>query len=162
MLLIVYAGSGRDSTDFPLPAVHTMPHLILSPLTLSVFCHCLLQFAQPVEKAIKTSPLSLNPTSEGAEVLVKLPRMTQETIEKMVKLVNMEAEQAKQSIRNARQKAMEAIKKAFRSGSADDKRWTEKEVMGFMALHTVAFTTQCWGCAVFLLAHICFPVMPSL
>lgn len=96
--------------------------------------HFLLQFAQPVEKAIKTSPLSLNPTSEGAEVLVKLPRMTQDTIEKMVKLVNMEAEHAKQSIRNARQKAMDAIKTAFKSGSADDKKRTEKEVMGFNEL----------------------------
>lgn len=36
-----------------------------------------LQLAKAVEKAIKTSPLSLNAATEGSEVLVKLPRMTQ-------------------------------------------------------------------------------------
>lgn len=87
-----------------------------------------LQLSKSVEKAIRDSPLSLNPTSEGAEVLVKLPRMTQDTIEKMVKLVHMEAEQAHQSIRRARQKAMDAIKKAYRTASADEKKRTEKEV----------------------------------
>jgi hypothetical protein len=33
-----------------------------------------------VVKAIRDSPLSLNPTNEGNEVLVKLPRLTKDTI----------------------------------------------------------------------------------
>lgn len=81
-----------------------------------------------MEKAIKTSPLSLNATTEGSEVLVKLPRMTQENIERMIKLVHMEAEGANQSIRRARQKGMDAIKKAFKSASQDEKKRQEKEV----------------------------------
>jgi ribosome recycling factor len=48
-----------------------------------------------VVKAIKGSPLSLNPQSEGGEILVQVPRMSKDTIEKMVKLVHMEAEAAK-------------------------------------------------------------------
>lgn len=87
-----------------------------------------LQLSKAVEKAIKTSPLSLNATAEGSEVLVKLPRMTQETIDKMVKLVHMEAEGAHQSIRRARQKGMDAVKKAFKSASQDEKKRQEKEV----------------------------------
>jgi hypothetical protein len=89
-----------------------------------------LQLAKSVEKAIKTSPLSLTPVTEGSEVLVQLPRMTQETIDRMVKLVHMEAEGAHQSIRRARQKAMDAIKKAFKSASQDEKKRQEKEVRG--------------------------------
>jgi ribosome recycling factor len=79
-----------------------------------------------VEKAIRTSPLSLNPAAEGSEVLVPLPRMTQDTIERMVKLVHLEAEGAHQSIRRARQKGMDAVKKAFKA--ADEKKRAEKEV----------------------------------
>eukprot|EP00879_Flechtneria_rotunda_P009228 GHRR01009661.1.p1 GENE.GHRR01009661.1~~GHRR01009661.1.p1 ORF type:complete len:268 (+),score=94.17 GHRR01009661.1:84-887(+) len=84
--------------------------------------------AKAVEKAIRQSPLSLNPTTEGAEVLVKLPRITKESIERMVKLVNMEAEGAHQSIRRARQKGMDAIKKAFKAASTDHRKRAEKEV----------------------------------
>lgn len=84
--------------------------------------------SKPVEKAIRNSPLSLNPTTEGSEVLVQLPRMTQETIDRMIKLVHMEAEGAHQSIRRARQKGMDAVKKAYKSASEDDKKRQEKEV----------------------------------
>jgi hypothetical protein len=48
--------------------------------------------------------------------------------DKMIKLVAVEAEGAHQSIRRARQKGMDAIKKAFKNASADDKKRTEKEV----------------------------------
>jgi hypothetical protein len=91
-------------------------------------CCLAAQTSKAVEKAIKTSPLSLNATTEGSEVLVKLPRMTQENIERMIKLVHMEAEGANQSIRRARQKGMDAIKKAFKSASQDEKKRQEKEV----------------------------------
>jgi hypothetical protein len=62
----------------------------------------------------------------------------------MIKLVSVEAEGAHQSIRRARQKGMDAIKKAFKSASADDKKRTEKEVkrcdIGAM---TVSLTPCC-------------------
>jgi hypothetical protein len=48
-----------------------------------------------VIKAIKNSPLGLNPQQESGEILVKVPKMSKDTIEKMVKLVHMEAETAK-------------------------------------------------------------------
>jgi ribosome recycling factor len=46
----------------------------------------------------------------------------------MVKLVHMEVEGAHQSIRRARQKGMDAIKKAFKGASEDDRKRAEKEV----------------------------------
>ncbi|KAF8067375.1 frr [Scenedesmus sp. PABB004] len=84
--------------------------------------------AKAVEKAIRDSPLGLAPASEGGEVLVKLPRMTNETIDRLVKLVRVEAEGAHVSVRHARQKGMEAIRRAFKAASADDKKRAEKEL----------------------------------
>lgn len=46
----------------------------------------------------------------------------------MVKLVHMEVEGAHQSIRRARQKGMDAAKKAFKGASEDDRKRAEKEV----------------------------------
>jgi ribosome recycling factor len=111
-------GHGRQSQ----PCQSQPCHLSWLPGLLPV------QTSKAVEKAIKTSPLSLNATTEGSEVLVKLPRMTQENIERMIKLVHMEAEGANQSIRRARQKGMDAIKKAFKAASQDEKKRQEKEV----------------------------------
>lgn len=116
------------SPPHPLPRPPTphQPPLLPPSMPLPPCCH--LQLAKAVENAIKTSPLSLNATTEGSEVLVKLPRMTQETIDRMVKLVHMEAEGAHQSIRRARQKGMDAVKKAFKGASQDEKKRQEKEV----------------------------------
>jgi hypothetical protein len=47
----------------------------------------------------------------------------------MVKLVHMETEGAHQSIRRARQRGMDAVKKAFKGASEDDRKRAEKEVM---------------------------------
>ena len=48
----------------------------------------------------------------------------------MVKLVHMEVEGAHQSIRRARQKGRDAVKKAFKGASEDDRKRAEKEVGG--------------------------------
>lgn len=93
-------------------------------------CTCL-QNVAAVVNAIQNSPLQLTPASEGSEVLVKLPRMTTETIDRMVKLVHMESEGAHQSVRRARQKAMDAVKKEFKDGSKDERKRMEKEVRCF-------------------------------
>ncbi len=45
----------------------------------------------------------------------------------MVKLVHMEVEGAHQSIRRARQRGMDAAKKAFKGGSEDERKRAEKE-----------------------------------
>jgi ribosome recycling factor len=52
-------------------------HSLADALLLLLF---LLQLGAAVVKAIRDSPLSLNPTNEGNEVLVKLPRLTKDTI----------------------------------------------------------------------------------
>lgn len=81
-----------------------------------------------MEKAIRDSPLALNPSTEGSEVMVKLPRMTQDAVQRLIKLVGAEAERAHQSVRRARQSGMDAIKAAFKHGSQDERKRAEKAV----------------------------------
>ena len=88
----------------------------------------LVQLVTAVQKSIQDSPLNLNASSEGSELLVKLPRMTNETIQKMIKMVHQQAEGAHLSIRRARQKGIDAVKKAFKGGSEDERKLLEKEV----------------------------------
>lgn len=81
-----------------------------------------------VVKAIRESPLGLEPRQEGKgqEVLVPVPPPTAETVKALEKLVAKAAEAAKVSVRHARHKAMEAAKRAF--ASKDDQKRAEKEV----------------------------------
>lgn len=53
--------------------------------------------------------------------------------------MHMEVEGAHQSIRRARQKGMDAIKKAFKGASEDDRKFAEKEVSLFSHSSTSIF-----------------------
>lgn len=79
-----------------------------------------------VQKSIHDSPLQLNPVVEGQEVLVPIPRPTQETMQAMMKVCKSEGEQAKVSVRHARKAAMDEVKKA--GLSEDERHRIEKEV----------------------------------
>ena len=79
-----------------------------------------------VVKAIRDSPLQLNPSIQGQEVQVPIPRPTQETIKGLEKLVHKAGEAAKVTVRHARHKAIQDAKKAFTS--KDDQKRAEKDV----------------------------------
>lgn len=81
-----------------------------------------------VERGIRSSPLKLNPASEGDIITVPVPKPTKEYMETMIKVVGKAAETAKMSIRRARQNAMDAIKKSTGSISKDDIKRREKEI----------------------------------
>lgn len=63
-----------------------------------------------VEKAIQQSDIGVNPVNDGTVVRITLPPMTEERRQQLVKLVHKLAEEARISIRQARQKAHDAIK----------------------------------------------------
>jgi ribosome recycling factor len=65
---------------------------------------------QAIEKAIQQSNIGINPMSDGTVIRLNLPAMTQERREQLVKIVQKLAEEARISIRQARQKALDAIK----------------------------------------------------
>ncbi|XP_059670000.1 uncharacterized protein LOC132315673 [Cornus florida] len=81
-----------------------------------------------LEKAIISSPLGLNPRTDGQRLMVAIPPLTKEHIQAMSKVVAKSSEDVKQSIRRGRQKALETVKKASSSLSKDDVKRFEKEV----------------------------------
>jgi ribosome recycling factor len=105
----------------PLRALGTVTVRDPQTLAVSVYDPAM---AGAVARAIQNSPLSLSAVpggggggggagSSGAgEVLVRLPRMTREVVERMVKLVHAEGEDALVSVRRARQKGLDAAKRA--------------------------------------------------
>ena len=76
----------------------------------------------PVEKAIMTSDLGLNPATSGTVIRVPLPPLTEERRKDMIRIVRHEGEHAKVAIRNIRRDANGDIK-----GLLKDKDITEDE-----------------------------------
>lgn len=77
-----------------------------------------------VEKAILTSDLGLNPSSDGVAVRVPMPALTEERRKEMIKVVRGEAEQGRIAIRNVRRDANDELKTLTKdkSISEDDER----------------------------------------
>ncbi len=65
---------------------------------------------QAVEKAIQVSGIGLNPMNDGNVIRLNLPPMTEERRKELQKIVHTFAEEARISVRQARQKAHDAIK----------------------------------------------------
>ncbi|MCC5834542.1 MAG: ribosome recycling factor [Opitutales bacterium] len=84
--------------------------------------------AGPIDKAIRSSGLGLNPISRGATILVPVPELSGDRRRELVKVASGHAEDGRISIRQARQQAMEALKELKNDGhvSEDDvKRYEE-------------------------------------
>ncbi|XP_074270891.1 uncharacterized protein LOC141594799 [Silene latifolia] len=79
-----------------------------------------------LEKAIVSSPLGLNPRTDGQRLVAAIPPLTKEHIQAINKVVSKSSEDVKQSIRRSRQKALDAIKKA--GYPKDSTKRFEKEI----------------------------------
>ncbi len=88
------------------------------------------KMAATIERAIRDSDLGLNPSSQGDQIRVPTPALTEERRKEMVKLVKSEAEDAKIAIRNIRRDANESFKKLAKDKacSEDDERRASDEV----------------------------------
>ena len=75
---------------------------------------------QPIEKAIMTSNIGINPQNDGNFIRLFLPPLTEERRRELVKRCNTEGENAKVSIRNIRRDAIEQIKKLQKDGLSED------------------------------------------
>lgn len=83
-----------------------------------------------VEKALRTSDMSVNPSNDGITIRVVLPQLTDERRREYVKVVRGKAEEAKISVRGARGRAMKELARIKDDGEAgeDDVVRAEKEV----------------------------------
>lgn len=79
-----------------------------------------------VEKAILTADLGLNPSSDGTNIRVPIPILTEERRKEMVKIVKKMGEDAKVAIRNIRRDANEHLKKQEK-----EKKISEDELKDF-------------------------------
>ncbi|HHQ69833.1 MAG TPA: ribosome recycling factor [Halothiobacillaceae bacterium] len=77
-----------------------------------------------IEKAIMTSDLGLNPTTNGMVIRVPMPPLTEERRRDLGKVVRAEGEQAKVAIRNIRRDANTDLKEMLKEKeiSEDDER----------------------------------------
>ena len=81
-----------------------------------------------VSNAIRDGGMGLNPTSDGNQILITVPKPSAEAREALAKLVGKAAEKVKGEIRNIRKDAMDALKKLKGSISEDDTRRMSKDV----------------------------------
>lgn len=84
----------------------------------------------PVEKAIMTSDLGLNPSSAGTVIRVPLPPLTEERRKDMIRVVRHEAEGGRVAIRNIRRDAIHDVKDLMKEKmiGEDDERRAEGEI----------------------------------
>lgn len=71
---------------------------------------------QPVEKAIRSSSLGLNPSVDGATVRVPLPELTEERRRELTKVAAKYAEDHRIAIRNIRRDGMDVLKAQEKKG----------------------------------------------
>ncbi len=76
----------------------------------------------PIEKAIMTSDMGLNPMTAGEVIRVPLPPLTEERRKDMIKIVRQEGEGAKVAVRNIRRDVLSDFKSLQK-----DKEITEDE-----------------------------------
>jgi len=67
-----------------------------------------------IEKAIRTSELSLNPSNDGKIIRISIPPLTEERRKELVKLAKGQAEQSRVAIRNIRRDGNEELKKLLK------------------------------------------------
>lgn len=85
---------------------------------------------KPIEKAILTSDLGINPSNDGTMIRLVFPELTEEHRKDLVKDVKKKAEGAKVAIRNIRRDANDYFKKAQKSSeiTEDELKDYEKKV----------------------------------
>ena len=85
---------------------------------------------KPIEKAILTSDLGLNPSTAGQVIRIPLPPLTEERRVELGRIVHQEGENAKIAIRNIPRDANHHFKELLREKeiSEDDERRAEHDI----------------------------------
>lgn len=84
----------------------------------------------PVDKAIRSAGLGLNPIVDGTMVRLPIPDLTEERRKELAKLAGQYAEKAKIAVRNVRRDGMDALKTDEKKGlfGEDERKRHETEV----------------------------------
>ena len=82
-----------------------------------------------IEKAIRSSDLSLNPSNDGKVIRISVPPLTEERRKDIVKQAKNQAEQSRVAIRNIRRDGNDELKKLLKEGKItedDESKDTEE------------------------------------
>lgn len=84
----------------------------------------------PVEKAIRSAGLGLNPINDGQTLRLPIPDLTEERRKELAKLAGQYAEKARIAVRNVRRDGMDSLKTDEKKGvfGEDDRKRHETEV----------------------------------
>jgi ribosome recycling factor len=101
----------QQIAGFSVPEART---LVISPYDKTAI--------EAIEKAIQSSDLGLNPSSDGAVLRLSFPQLTEERRRDLVKVVKSMAEEGRVSIRNTRRAARQDLEAFEKDGdmSEDD------------------------------------------
>ncbi len=85
---------------------------------------------QPVEKAIRSAGLGLNPIVDGQNLRLPIPDLTEERRKELAKLASQYAEKARVAVRNVRRDGMDSLKAAEKKNdiSEDERKRLEGDV----------------------------------
>jgi ribosome recycling factor len=85
---------------------------------------------QPVEKAIRSANLGLNPVTDGQLIRLPIPDLTEERRKELAKLVGQYSEKAKVAVRNVRRDGMDQLKQDEKKHeiSEDERKRLEQDV----------------------------------
>lgn len=121
-IMVDYYGSASALSQVANVAVQDARTLTVTPWEKNMIT--------PIEKAIMSANLGLNPISAGMVIRIPLPPLTEERRKEMVKLVGQIAEHSKVGIRNARRDANQQLKNWLNDKdiSEDDLHGGEKQV----------------------------------
>jgi len=84
----------------------------------------------PVEKAIRSAGLGLNPINDGTTLRLPIPDLTEERRKELAKLASSYAEKARVAVRNVRRDGMDNLKadENKKEISEDDRKRSETEL----------------------------------
>lgn len=101
----------------------------------------------PVEKAIRSAGLGINPITDGQNIRLPIPDMTEERRKELVKIAHQYAEKAKIAVRNVRRDGMEALKAGEKKGEfgEDERKRHENDVQKMTDSHTAAIDAALAG-----------------
>ena len=102
---------------------------------------------KPIEKAIQTSDLGINPQNDGRIIRLVFPQLNEDRRKELTKQVKKYGEDAKVAIRNVRRDAMDAFKKQQKKGeiTEDDQKKCEKDLQEMTDKYIKKIDDMCAG-----------------
>lgn len=121
-IMVDYYGTPTPINQLAAVSVTEARTLMIQPWDASV--------VHPIEKAIQTSELGINPQTDGKTLRIIFPPLTEDRRKEIVKDIAKISEETKISIRNIRREAVEKFKAMKKSSeiTEDDLKQAEKKI----------------------------------